>query len=368
MPSNQDLFKAAFQGNLTFFKELQSCDVGSHDTWLTVTYPKSGDNLLHCAARLGHVHLLKFLHEAGANLELPNFDGKRPLHEAAQAGHLDCVKYLLSQDVSVDSLKRADWTPLMLASVKLDQKVIQVLIHSGADPCLRNKDGWNSFHLACREGVLSIVKFFHNCNGDLGDTVSKNGRTPLHTTALHGRYEVASFLLEHCGYSVDMKDSCGSTPFMDAMRSGHVNVGQLLFEKQQASVDVVDNVGFQSIHQAAQAGQEGSVRYLVETRGLEVDTLTTAGSTALAVASKEGQLAVLECLLGAGAKVNSVDTKGRSALHIASGAQHADCVKVLLHHGAVLAPDGAGKTPEQLAKKDNVIQMFKEHISNLDES
>ncbi|XP_033745792.1 ankyrin repeat domain-containing protein 16-like isoform X2 [Pecten maximus] len=297
MPSTQELFKAALQGDLAYFKELQSCDVDSHDSWLKVTYPKSGDNLLHSAARQGHVHLLKFFHEAGADLELPNFDGKRPLHEATQAGHLDCVKYLLSQDVSVDCLKRADWTPLMLASTKQDLVVIQTLVNFGANPSLRNKDGWNSFHLACREGFLPIVEFYHKYRGDLWDTVSKNGRTPLHTTALHGCYDVTLFLLENCGYSVDVKDSCGSTPFMDAMRSGHVNVGQLLLEKQQANIYEVDNVGYQALHQAAQAGHTESVKYLVETKGVEVDTPTTAGSTALAVAAKEGQLAVLEILL-----------------------------------------------------------------------
>lgn len=363
MPAPQEIFKAAAQGDLQFFQELQNGDahIRFSDQWLKVTYPKSGDNLLHYAARHGHIDLLKFLHKAGADLELPNFDGKRPLHEAAQAGHQQCVKYLLSQDVCVDSLKRADWTPLMLASTKQDQDIIKTLVNAGADPVIRNKDGWNCFHLACREGHLPIVEFYHKCRGDLWDTVSKNGRTSLHTTALHGCYDVTLFLLDHCGYSVDVKDSCGSTPFMDAMRSGHVNVAQLLFEKQKSNVNEVDNVGYQALHQAAQAGHTESVQYLVDIQGVEVDTTTTSGSTALAVASKEGQLAVLEFLLRAGANINTVDNKGRSALHIASGAQHPMCVEILLKHGAVLVPDMAGNTPDKLAKKDSVIETFEKH-------
>ena len=42
-------------------------------------------------------------------LEQRNFDGKTPLHVAVQSGQLECVTCLLSFNVAVDVLKRADW-------------------------------------------------------------------------------------------------------------------------------------------------------------------------------------------------------------------------------------------------------------------
>jgi len=48
-------------------------------------------------------------------------------------------------------------------------------------------------------------------------------------------------------------------------------------------------------------------------------------------------------------------------LHIGSGAQHAEAVKVLLEHGAQIFPDNAGTTPDQFARKDNVKDIFKYH-------
>lgn len=82
----------------------------------------------------------------------------------------------------VDPLKRADWTPLMLACAKRDsQPVIQRLIQGKANPRLINKDGWSPFHIACREGDEEVVGYLLDVDDTLWATVSKNGRTPLHT-------------------------------------------------------------------------------------------------------------------------------------------------------------------------------------------
>lgn len=73
---------------------------------------KSGDNVLSYVCRQGNVKMLTMLHcDCGLalDLELCNFEGKRPLHEASQFGHLEIVEYLLQNGVSVDCIKRADW-------------------------------------------------------------------------------------------------------------------------------------------------------------------------------------------------------------------------------------------------------------------
>lgn len=173
------------------------------------------------------------------NFEQANFDGKRPLHEAAQAGQLECVKYLLEQNVKVDSLKRADWTPLMLACAKNNFAVIKALINAGADPSLQNKDGWNSFHLACREGHPEIVNYLLDLNKGLWKTVSKNGRTPLHTASLHKRLETVEILLTRTEIDKDAQDNCGSTAFMDAARSGNKELLSLLHKKFNVSYNLI---------------------------------------------------------------------------------------------------------------------------------
>lgn len=73
-------------------------------------WEKSGDTLVHFAARHGKLDILQYLIEIlGMNIELVNQDYKRPLHEAASMGHRDCVLYLLERRATVDCLKKADW-------------------------------------------------------------------------------------------------------------------------------------------------------------------------------------------------------------------------------------------------------------------
>jgi len=51
-----------------------------------------------------------------------------------------------------------------------------------------------------------------------------------------------------------------------------------------------------------------------------------------------------------------------TALHIASGAQHSECVQILLDNRAVLARDKSGTCPSQLAHKPDVCLIFKKYL------
>nr|WPK86640.1 NLRC3-like protein 95 [Sebastes schlegelii] len=81
-------------------------------------FGRSGDTLLHYAARRGHLDMLQYLiKQVCMDVELHNNDYKRPLHEAASMSHQACVSYLLQEGANVDSLKKADW-------LTSDQKMI----------------------------------------------------------------------------------------------------------------------------------------------------------------------------------------------------------------------------------------------------
>jgi ankyrin repeat protein len=129
---------------------------------LAMTANRHGGTPLLTAARRGQLEVLRtLLAEHGVPLEHTNTDGKTALHEAAQEGHVDCVRLLLGSGAQVDSLKKADWTPLMLACTKENLAVVEELVKNGASLSLVNKDGWTPFHIACR--YIYMIENGVNC-------------------------------------------------------------------------------------------------------------------------------------------------------------------------------------------------------------
>ncbi|XP_005935403.1 ankyrin repeat domain-containing protein 16 isoform X2 [Haplochromis burtoni] len=329
-------------------------------------FGKSGDTLLHYAARHGHLDIVKYLiKRVGLDVEVYNNDYKRPLHEAASMSHKDCVSYLLQEGAKVDSLKKADWTPLMMACTRRNLDVIQELLCHGADPALRNKDGWNSFHIACREGDPVVIQHLLLVAPDVWRTESRTRRTPLHTAAMHGCEEVVKVLLDRCGYTPDSTDSCGVTPFMDAIRNGHISVARLLLDEHQASAAAADILGAQPVHQVAVTGQDEALRFLVKDLNVEVNQRATSIQlTALHYAAKEGHTSTINTLVELGADPHARDKKGRTALHMACIGQHADAARTLLQLGLKDSEDASGTTARQLARKPHVVQVFERDLAH----
>ncbi|XP_018602753.1 ankyrin repeat domain-containing protein 16 [Scleropages formosus] len=321
---------------------------------------KSGDTLLHHAARYGHCAVLRFLMEDVAmDVELCNADYKRALHEAASASRPQCVRYLLARGARVDCLKKGDWTPLMMACTKRDLGVIEALLEHGANPELKNKDGWNCFHIACREGDPAVVRRLLLASPEVWNTQSKILRSPLHTAAMHGCEEVVSILLNECVYKADSRDSCGVTPFMDAIRNGHISIAKLLLEKHQASPTAMDCMGAQPLHHASLAAQERALYFIVEELGVDVnERATDMELTALHYAAKEGHIGTIRTLFALGADLQARDKKGRTALHMACAGQHASAVQALLELGLADTQDASGTKAKQLARKPDVLCIF----------
>ncbi|KAM8982105.1 ankyrin repeat domain-containing protein 16 isoform 1-T1 [Sarcophilus harrisii] len=313
------LFRLVQEGRLEpLQEELGGTEQGRGWRGKTGCPARGGDTLLHAAARHGHRDILAYLVEAWElDIEAPNRDYKRPLHEAASLGHRDCVLYLLQRGAAVDCLKKGDWTPLMMACTRKNLEVIQDLVEHGANPVLKNKDGWNSFHIASREGDPVILQYLLTVSPAVWQTESKIRRTPLHTAAMHGCLEAVEVLLERCQYEPDSRDQCGVTPFMDAIQFGHISTAQLLLEKHKACFTAKDILGAQALHKAAVTGQDKAIQFLVSDLGVGVDErVTLSGYTALHFASKEGHTSTVKTLLSLGADLKSKEGKNRSGNYL----------------------------------------------------
>ncbi|XP_021967730.1 ankyrin repeat domain-containing protein 16-like isoform X1 [Folsomia candida] len=300
---------------------------------------KSGDTVLHLCARLGYFELFKyFVEEEGANIEQLNKEGKTALHDAAQFSNAVIVQYLLHRGANINVVKKADWTPLMLACTKPENSdVVRLLVAAGADLAFVNKDGWNCVHLAAREGNVDIVSMLlggteplsasldrsnRGGNYDLSQTKSKNGRRPLHTAVMHGHLEVSQLLLNHQpdpAEDINTPDHCGITPLMDACRFGYLHIFNYLL-KLGGNLHQINQQGQNCLHVAAEAGQTSLIEELVNNCGMNVDepAQDDAKMRPLQWAAKEGHVNTIALLLKLNADTSLQDAKGRTAYDLAT--------------------------------------------------
>merc|ERR1712216_988108 len=171
----------------------------------------------------------------------------------------------------------------------------------GASIGLENKDGWTAWHLAVRTGDLTLLNLLLATSPQCWNTVSKNGRTPLHTACLAGNTEVLDLLLSNPGLRCDINpvDSCGNTPLLepgldlDARDSMGRGVGQVAVQagaleclnlcKEWGLLDDAQSTleGQGLIHTAAREGQHEAIRLLIEWKVPGLDTRDSRGRTPL---------------------------------------------------------------------------------------
>ena len=140
----RNLVNALYHNNLQEFKEeLNKSDI--HPRWCI--YSKTNDSLVHVIVQNGRLDFLQMVLHQFPNdikelLQCKNADGKTPLHVGAQFAQPKIISILLENDVEIDPIKKADWTPLMLACTKSGDDALQsidLLVSSGANLNLQNK-------------------------------------------------------------------------------------------------------------------------------------------------------------------------------------------------------------------------------------
>jgi len=296
----------------------------------SLVFDKSGDTALHICARLGpeFLELFRFLvEEKGASIEKTNCEGKTPLHDAALFSNYPVLKYLLDTGAKVNVVKRADWTPLMLACTKQDVDGVRLLLDSRANLFFVNKDGWNCCHIAAREGSAEIVKLLLSSLQNpqeakrLTQLKSRNGRKPIHTAAMHGHLGVIKVIAElSTPEEMNEEDHCGMTPLMDACRFGHVPVIHYLVKAASADLNKFNKSGQNCLHIAAEAGRSSVVQDLVENFRMDVNlpSALPLQLTALHWTAKEGHSDTFKLLKQLKAIMDCKDGKGRTALEVAT--------------------------------------------------
>ncbi|XP_054449442.1 ankyrin repeat and SOCS box protein 10 isoform X1 [Pteronotus mesoamericanus] len=189
-----------------------------------------GRTALHEACAAGHTACVHVLLVAGADPNIPDQDGKRPLHLCRGAGTLECAELLLRFGAKVDGRsEEEEETPLHVAARLGHVELAELLLRRGACPDARDAEGWTPLLVACDTRCMSptdaeatAARCLRLCclllsAGADADAADQDKRRPLHLACRHGHAAVVELLLSY-GVSVNAMDYGGHTALHCALQ------------------------------------------------------------------------------------------------------------------------------------------------------
>ncbi|TQN66287.1 Ankyrin-2, partial [Colletotrichum shisoi] len=324
---------------------------------------KDGYTALRWAMKYNRSTTAWLLIQARADVNKPDNQGTQPLHAAVQSccggpdgdgskASMNLLWLLLENKANVNAQAgKLGQTPLHLAAVGGSSSVVWLLLENGADPRRPDSKNRTALHRAITSKNAAVCRTLLQRDGDyLVHAVDQHGLTPLHVAALGGSSAIVGLLLEN-GADLRRVDSNRRTALHCAIQGEHAEVCSALVQRGGGFlVLAVDDEKRSPLHHAASWGSPAIVGALLDHRA-PIDSQDSKGLTALHVAVSHGYEKVVELLLQRGAGTHiGVAKRKRTAMHIAATMGHLEIVETLLRHGAVLdARDSRGETPLHLA-------------------
>ncbi len=337
----------------------------------------NGTTPLLCATIEGHADLVKYLVEAGADINAVNNRRSNALQLAAYFGHVELIEYFLEKGFNINGPSDAAFTPLTFSIMTNKPDAAKYLIEHGADQNIADRTyGGYPFHWACvrSDSVMFDLLFSkgfdirlpaatdstpplmwaaHNGNaaairwliskGLDPDLTMSNGWTVLHNAARAGHVEAVKALLDG-GANFDRADNNGTTPLGSALFEGRVDIARMLIDAG-ASIHHRGEQGETILHQAVFGGN-AEVITLILNHGVDINSATTRGYTPLHYAVFGNDSAAVRLLLDKGADVDAGSETGSTPLFAAAARSAADIVKILVENGAdINAPGTDGFRP-----------------------
>lgn len=125
--------------------------------------------------------------------------------------------------IRIELRNAADESPLMMAALKGEMALCQLMIRKGADV---NKPGWAPLHYAATSGHLEIMRLLLDAHAYI-DAASPNNTTPLMMAAHYGTPVAVKLLLE-AGADPMLKNDLGLTAIDFAHRGSRTESADLI--------------------------------------------------------------------------------------------------------------------------------------------
>ncbi|XP_050212097.1 protein VAPYRIN-like [Mercurialis annua] len=251
-------------------------NVGFYEKW-----ESKGWSELHVAVAFDRTGEVLNLVERLGTLDLRDKEGRTPLHLAVSRGNVRCAKVLIEYGGDKDAKSKDGRTVLYRAAANGDRKMAEMLIEMGADPTVCDDRGRSAFDVARDKGHEEIVEIMEQ--GELvlmaarkGDSkllqsllhkganatyTDQYGLTPLHAGAIKGHKKIVSTLIES-GVNVEIQDNEGHVPLHLAVEGGSLETVEVLVNKG-ANLNARTNHGATPVYLAKAMGCDDILEFLV---------------------------------------------------------------------------------------------------------
>jgi ankyrin repeat protein len=193
MGDAQAIVDAAHDGDLEAVRRLVQQDRGL----LEAIGQNGGYTPLTAAAWGGHVEVIQYLLEEGAQVNLQDEAFYSALGCACEKGHTEAAHVLLAH--GADPAMASNSIPLMTASAHGHTDVVALLLARGCGDVDRQRSpkGWTALHYACKEGHVGVAMALLGAGAD-PHVVDYGGETPLAMAVQRGREECVAILQVRC--------------------------------------------------------------------------------------------------------------------------------------------------------------------------
>lgn len=280
--------------------------------------------------------ILELLLRKGADVNCRDILGNTPLMAAMRADNVRLAALLKNYGAEVNAVNYAGDSVLMQVcqnprgSVESRKQSIEKLLFWGADPSLKNDDGWTAGNYLAVNPLMKDDKGIFEERlmraqelPDIRQTLENltTEQVAVWKKSLHdinrrfiklARFDGGRYLdkLLACGFDINHQDFLGNTPLFLLHNDAPLTEK---FIAAGADVNVLNKYG-QSVLEDALFDKTTDRLALLLKHGADVDVQDVQGRTVLHVAAERANLPALKLLVAAGADINLRDGLGKTPL------------------------------------------------------